>query len=230
MESAEREVVESVLGAYREGMFPMAESADAAAVGSPIEWYRPDPRAVLPIRPELLGLDRGVHIPRRLMRTVRSGRFRVTTDVAFEAVVRGCALPRKETESSTSETWIDDRIFGAFCVLRQAGYAHSIETWRETDAGEFALVGGVYGLAVGGVFCGESMFSLPEQGGTDASKVALVHLIEHCSRLGFSVIDTQFINPHIEQFGVTEVPLDRYLGLLESVRDEKIVWSDLPRG
>jgi len=222
--------VATVLEAYRAGAFPMAEGKDAAQRGSPIGWYRPDPRAILPICPELLGLSEGVHIPRRLMRTVRSGRFRVTTDVAFEDVVRGCALPRKETESSSSETWIDDRIFGAFCVLHQAGHAHSIETWREDEAGELVLVGGVYGLAVGGVFCGESMFSLPEQGGTDASKVALVHLIGHCTRLGFSVIDTQFINPHIEQFGVTEVPLDRYLGLLESVRDEKIVWSDLLSG
>jgi leucyl/phenylalanyl-tRNA--protein transferase len=228
MESAEREIVESVLGAYRDGVFPMAESADAAADGSPIGWYRPDPRAVLPIRPELLGLDEGVHIPRRLMRTVRSGRFRVTTDLAFEAVVRGCALPRRETESSSSDTWIDDRIFGSFCLLHKAGHAHSIETWLKDDDGAMSLVGGVYGLAVGGVFCGESMFSLPEQGGTDASKVALVHLIEHCTRLGFSAIDTQFTNPHIEQFGVVEVTLDQYLGLLERVRDEEITWSALP--
>ncbi len=228
MESAEREVVESVLGAYRDGVFPMAESADAAAVGSPIGWYRPDPRAVLPIKPGALELTEGVHIPRRLMRTVRSGRFKVTTDVAFEAVVRGCALPRKDTESSSGETWIDDRIYGAFCLLHEAGHAHSIETWRENDEGELVLVGGVYGLAVGGVFCGESMFSLPELGGRDASKVALVHLIQHCTRLGFSAIDTQFTNPHIEQFGVVEVPLERYLDLLERVRDEVITWTPLP--
>ena len=205
----------------------MAEGRNAAQLGLPIHWYRPDPRAVLPIRPELVGLDRGVHVPRRLMRTVRSGRFHVTTDRAFERVIHGCALPRRETESGSSETWIDDRILNAFLLLHEAGHAHSIEAWRESDNGELRLVGGVYGLAVGGVFCGESMFSLPEQGGTDASKVCLVHLITHCTRLGFSIIDTQFVNPHLEQFGVVEIPLDSYLEVLERVKDEQISWRDL---
>ena len=216
-----------MMDAYRTGAFPMAEGRNAAQLGLPIHWYRPDPRAVLPIRPELVGLDRGVHVSRRLMRTVRSGRFHVTTDRAFERVIHGCALPRRETESGSSETWIDDRILNAFLLLHEAGHAHSIEAWRESDNGELRLVGGVYGLAVGGVFCGESMFSLPEQGGTDASKVCLVHLITHCTRLGFSIIDTQFVNPHLEQFGVVEIPLDSYLEVLEQVKDEQISWRDL---
>ena len=216
-----------MLDAYRTGAFPMAEGRDAAQLGLPIHWFRPDPRAVLPIRPELIGADRGAHIPRRLMRTVRSGRFLVTTDRAFERVIRGCALPRHETESASSQTWIDDRIMHAFVLLHEAGHAHSIEAWRETGSGELVLVGGVYGLAVGGVFCGESMFSLPEQGGTDASKVCLVHLIRHCTRLGFATIDTQFTNPHIEQFGVVEISLDTYLDVLEDVKDEQIRWENL---
>lgn len=228
MDRAENELVEAVLGAYRDGAFPMADGRDAADRGSPIGWYRPDPRAILPIKPDVLGLTEGVHLPRRLMRTVRSSRFRVTTDLAFDAVVRSCAMPRRDTESCSSETWIDDRIAAAFALLHEAGHAHSIETWAEDDAGEHVLVGGVYGLAVGGVFCAESMFSLPEFGGRDASKVALVHLIEHCTRLGFFVIDTQFTNPHIEQFGVVEVELERYMDLLERVRDEEISWLPLP--
>ncbi|HED53115.1 MAG TPA: leucyl/phenylalanyl-tRNA--protein transferase [Phycisphaerales bacterium] len=227
MNREEADLVASMMDAYRTGAFPMAEGRNAAQLGLPIHWYRPDPRAVLPIRPELVGLDRGVHVSRRLMRTVRSGRFHVTTDRAFERVIHGCALPRRETESGSSETWIDDRILNAFLLLHEAGHAHSIEAWRESDNGELRLVGGVYGLAVGGVFCGESMFSLPEQGGTDASKVCLVHLITHCTRLGFSIIDTQFVNPHLEQFGVVEIPLDSYLEVLEQVKDEQISWRDL---
>lgn len=228
MDRVESELVEVVLGAYREGAFPMAEGRDAAERGSPIGWYRPDPRAVLPIQPELVGQTEGVHLPRRLMRTVRAGKFEVTTDQAFAEVIRGCALPRRDTESCSSETWIDDRIAAAFGILHEAGHAHSIETWTTDNENRRTLVGGVYGLAIGGVFCAESMFCLPELGGRDASKVALVHLIQHCQRLGFSVIDTQFTNPHIQQFGVIEIPLDHYLELLERLRDEPISWRPIP--
>ncbi len=225
MESGETQLIEAILDAYRQGAFPMAEGRDAARLGKPVRWYRPFERAVLPIRPELLGLEKGVHLPRRLMRTYRSGKFRLTTDAAFGRVIRACAEPRKETPSSSTETWIDDRIIQAFELLHEARLAHSIEAWLERDSGQLDLVGGLYGLALGGVFCAESMFSRPERGGTDASKVCLVKLIQHCTDRGFSVIDTQFVNPHLEQFGVTEIETERYLDLLDKVADQEISWG-----
>ncbi|MCA9271749.1 MAG: leucyl/phenylalanyl-tRNA--protein transferase [Phycisphaerales bacterium] len=224
MESGEIELIEAILDAYRQGAFPMAEGRDAARLGKPVRWYRPFERAVLPIRPELLGLDQGVHMPRRLTRTYRQGKFRLTTDAAFDRVIRACAEPRRETPSSSTETWIDDRIIHAFELLHDAGHTHSIEAWLEKGTGELELVGGLYGLALGGVFCAESMFSRPEIGGTDASKVCLVKLIEHCTARGFSVIDTQFVNPHLEQFGVVEIETERYLDLLDDVGDQEISW------
>lgn len=230
MESGERELVEAVLAAYRQGAFPMAQGREAARRGTPIGWYRPEERAVLAIRPELLGLESGVRVPRRLARTVRQGRFRLTTDAAFGRVIRACAEPRRETESCSTETWIDDRIILAFELLHRAGHAHSIEAWAEREGGALELVGGVYGLAVGGVFCAESMFSLPERGGRDASKVCLVRLIEHCTVRGFAVIDTQFVNPHLEQFGVVEVESEQYLELLESVSEREIAWLPFGEG
>ena len=225
MESGEIELIEAVLSAYRQGAFPMAQGRDAARRGTPIGWYRPDERAILPIRPELLGLNEGVHLPKRLMRTYRQGRFRLTTDAAFDRVIRACAEPRRETASSSTETWIDDRIILAFNLLHEAGHAHSIEAWLEHKSGELELVGGIYGLALGGVFCAESMFSRPERGGRDASKVCLVKLIEHCTERGFAVIDTQFVNPHLEQFGVLEIETERYLELLDEVADQRISWG-----
>ncbi len=224
MESGERELVDAVLAAYRQGAFPMAQGRDAAKQGSPIGWYRPKERAVLPIRPELLGLERGVHLPKRLMRTVRQGKFRLTTDAAFGRVIRACAEPRSETQSCSTETWIDDRIILAFELLHRAGYAHSIEAWAEKDSGELELVGGIYGLAIGGAFCGESMFSRPSRGGRDASKVCLVKLIEHCTQRGFALIDTQFVNPHLEQFGVVEIEVEQFLDLLDEVEAQEISW------
>lgn len=226
MESGENELIGAILEAYRSGAFPMAASRDAAQRGEPIGWYRPETRAILPLVPEALGLSQGVHIPRRLARTVRQKKFRISADTAFRHVVEACAAPRPDTESMTSETWIDDRIIGAFSMLYEAGHAHSIEAWK-VEEGLHRLVGGVYGLAVGGVFCAESMFSRPAEGGRDASKVALVHLIEHCRNLGFSAIDTQMTNPHLEQFGVVEVPIEVYLDLLEEVGEREIRWGPL---
>lgn len=230
MDAGERELVGAVLEAYRQGAFPMAQGRDAARRGTPIGWYRPEERAVLAIRPELLGLGAGVHVPRRLMRTVLQGRFRVTTDTAFGRVIRACAEPRQETESCSTETWIDDRIILAFELLHRAGHAHSIEAWATRETGELELVGGIYGLAVGGVFCAESMFCAPERGGRDASKVCLVRLIEHCTARGFAVIDTQFVNPHLEQFGVQEIGTERYLGLLDAVSDQELAWLPFGEG
>jgi leucyl/phenylalanyl-tRNA--protein transferase len=224
MHGEDRILVEEVLGAYRLGCFPMADARDAAERGLPIRWIRPRSRAVLPLDPGVLGLGSGVHVPRRLARTVRSGRFVVTGDMAFGRVVSGCAEPRPESSSRTAETWIDARIERVFGLLHEAGHAHSVEVWRARPDGELILVGGVYGLAVGRVFCAESMFSRPELGGTDASKVGLVRLIEHCRRRGFTLIDTQFLNPHIEQFGVVEIDGERYQHHLDAVGEARIMW------
>lgn len=225
MDSGQTQLIEAVLDAYRQGAFPMAEGRDAARLGKPVRWYRPFERALLPIVPERLGLESGIHFPRRLMRTFRKGPFRLTSDAAFDRVIQACAEPRKETPSSSTETWIDDRIIQAFNLLHKAGLAHSIEAWHEKDTGELDLVGGIYGLAMGRVFCAESMFSRPERGGTDASKVCLVKLIQHCTQRGFIAIDTQFVNPHLEQFGVTEIETERYLDLLDEVADEHLSWD-----
>lgn len=219
------DTIEAVLAAYRAGCFPMADTRDADRLGLPIRWIRPERRAILPIRPEVFGLSEGVHIPRRLAKTVRQGRFVITSDRAFPRVVAACAEPRRETESSTADTWIDARIEGLFTILHDAGHAHSVEAWLERPSGELTLVGGVYGLALGRVFCAESMFSRPALGGTDASKVALVQLIEHCRAVGFTVIDTQFVNPHLEQFGVVEIDGDAYLRHVGAVGEDAVSWE-----
>jgi leucyl/phenylalanyl-tRNA--protein transferase len=148
----------------------------------------------------------GFHASRSLRRRVRSGKFTITTNRDFEAVIRACAEPRKQER----ETWIDERIVRAYCALHRAGHAHSIEAWLgEPQAGP--LVGGLYGVHIGAAFFAESKFSRPALGGTDASKVCLVHLVHHLRRRGFELLDVQFTNPHIEQFGVVEVPRDKYL-------------------
>ncbi|MEO1584724.1 MAG: leucyl/phenylalanyl-tRNA--protein transferase [Planctomycetota bacterium] len=225
MRADQQEMVDAVLGAYRSGCFPMAEGRDAAERGLPVRWIRPDRRGVIPIEPGILGLDGGWRVPRRLARTVRRGPFLVTSDRAFSEVVSACAAPRRESESSSEQTWIDARIEGVFGLLHDMGRAHSVEAWLEDAGGGLRLVGGVYGLAVGRVFCAESMFSRPELGGTDASKVSLVHLVEHCKRRGFTLIDTQFVNPHIEQFGVVEVDGADYVRYVEAVGGDELGWE-----
>ena len=219
------DTIEAVLAAYRAGCFPMADTREADRQGLPNRWIRPETRANLPIRHENFGLTEGVHIPRRLAKTVRRRPFVITSDRAFPRVIAACAEPRRETESSTADTWIDARIEGLFTLLHDAGHAHSVEAWLEADSGELRLVGGAYGLALGRVFCAESMFSRPELGGRDASKVALVHLIEHCRARRFTVIDTQFANPHLEQFGVVEVDGDAYLRHVEAVGEDEVNWE-----
>ncbi|MEM1071807.1 MAG: leucyl/phenylalanyl-tRNA--protein transferase [Planctomycetota bacterium] len=217
-------LIGEVLRAYRAGCFPMADGRDAASRGGRLGWYRPETRAVLPLAPGAIGLSQPARVPRRLAAKIRQAPFRITTDAAFEAVVAECAAPRRETESMTAETWIDERIEALFAMLHRAGLAHSVEAWLEKPGGELVLVGGVYGLAVGRVFCAESMFARPEQGGTDASKVALVHLMRHCARQGFTLVDTQFVNPHLEQFGVVEIPGAAYQALLDLVGEDDADW------
>jgi leucyl/phenylalanyl-tRNA--protein transferase len=179
-----------LLRAYAAGLFPMAESAE----DPDLFWIDPDPRGVLP-------LDR-FHLPRRLKRTLRSGQYGVRVDTAFDAVMRGCAEPTE----MRPKTWINEEIFRLYGALYEQGYAHSVEAWR---AGE--LVGGLYGVALRGVFFGESMFSRSP----DASKVALVHLVARLVKGGFRLLDTQFVTDHLRRFGAVEIPRADYHRQLE---------------
>jgi leucyl/phenylalanyl-tRNA---protein transferase len=158
-----------------------------------IRWYSPDPRGIIP-------LDT-FHAPKRLGRIVRQGRFDVRVDSDFAAVIRACA-ERQDPDGS----WIDDEILASYCELHAAGMAHSVETWQDG-----ALVGGLYGVALGGAFFGESMFHRA----TNASKGALIALVEHLRTRGFSLLDTQWVTDHLVQFGAIEIPRRRYLKLLD---------------
>lgn len=175
-----------LLSAYREGIFPMADDRDSDAVA----FYRPIMRALLPLR--------FLHIPRRLLKTIKSSPYRITIDTAFETVIDACAANHPTRPS----TWINPVIRNVFVELHQRGYAHSVECW--TTKGDFA--GGLYGLAIGAVFCGESMVSRAD----NASKIALVHLCARLTRGGFTLLDSQFSNDHLKQFGLYEIPQEEY--------------------
>ncbi|MCC7042927.1 MAG: leucyl/phenylalanyl-tRNA--protein transferase [Acidobacteria bacterium] len=168
--------------AYREGIFPMA--LDDGEIG----WFSPDPRGIIPLET--------FHVPARLARVVRSGRFEIRIDTAFEAVMRACA------ERPDDGTWISEEIVESYLALHRLGLAHSVEVWRRGE-----LVGGLYGVSLGGAFFGESMFHRE----TDASKVALVALVDRLKRRGFMLLDTQWVTEHLEQFGATEIPRTEYL-------------------
>lgn len=192
-----------MLRAYRAGLFPMAEARGSAR----LYWLDPEMRGVLP-------LD-GFHLPRRLARTVLSGEFSVTCDSDFPATIAMCAAPAPGRE----ETWINTEIEGLFTALHAMGHAHSIEV-RQGGA----LVGGLYGVTLGGVFFGESMFSRVR----DASKVALVHLVVRLRLMGFSLLDTQFITGHLAQFGTVEIPRAAYKARLADAVDRPVVWDAAP--
>ncbi|HEY1710248.1 MAG TPA: leucyl/phenylalanyl-tRNA--protein transferase [Rhizomicrobium sp.] len=191
---------EIVLDAYAHGVFPMAERRD----DPDLFWVSPDFRGILP-------LD-GFHVSKRLARTVRSDRFTVTTDRAFEAVMRGCAAPAEGRE----QTWMNAEIFRLYAGLHAMGHAHSIECWRGD-----ALVGGLYGVNLGGAFFGESMFSRER----DASKVALVHLVAHLIMQDFELLDAQFLTRHLKSFGAIEIPRSAYLKRLAAALQKEAYWS-----
>ncbi len=176
---------ELLLRAYAAGIFPMAEAADDPDVF----WVDPEQRGILP-------LD-GFHLPRRLSRTLRRDIFEVRCDGAFEAVVRGCAEPMPDRP----KTWINEEIVRLYAALHRLGFAHSVETWRDGE-----LVGGLYGVALGAAFFGESMYSRV----TDASKVALAHLVARLRLGGFRLLDTQFVTGHLQQFGAVEISRAQY--------------------
>jgi leucyl/phenylalanyl-tRNA---protein transferase len=178
-----------LIAAYTAGIFPMAESADDPE----LFWIEPQRRGILP-------LD-AFHVPRRLARVVRQGRFEIRVDTDFAAVMRGCA----ESSEKRPNTWINEEILSIYTALFRRGAAHSVESWREG-----ALVGGLYGVALGAAFFGESMFSRE----TDASKVALVHLAARLRLGGYRLLDTQFLTPHLARFGGVEISRRDYRRLL----------------
>ena len=194
---------ELMLRAYRVGLFPMAETRR----GQRLYWLDPEQRGILP-------LD-GFHLPRRLMRTVLSGPYRVTANQAFAAVIGGCATAAPGRE----DTWINGDIERLFLDLHRQGHAHSVECWHEG-----ALVGGLYGVSLGGVFFGESMFS----NARDASKVALVHLVARMRLGGYVLLDTQFVTSHLAQFGAVEVARDTYKAMLAIAVQSQATWVANP--
>jgi leucyl/phenylalanyl-tRNA--protein transferase len=191
--------VETLLSAYSQGIFPMADSRNS----DEIMWFAPDPRCIIP-------LD-GFHISKTLARMIRKDVFAVTTDRDFEGVMRACAEPRK----ADGDTWISDVIVDAYTKLFDMGHAHSVECWKDGE-----LVGGLYGVSIGGVFCGESMFHRE----TDASKVALAHLIARMKRRGFALLDVQFQTPHLKSLGAIEISREAYLQRLDEAIRLKVRW------
>jgi len=191
---------ETVLSAYRCGFFPMAESHTG-----PISWFSPDPRAIIPLE--------SFRIPRSLRRDLNSGRYTVTINRRFGDVIRECALGRPD-----DETWISHEIVRVYSVLHQMGFAHSVETWAGGR-----LVGGLYGVAIGGAFFGESMFSRM----SNMSKIALVHLVGRLREKGYMLLDTQILNDHMRQFGAMEIPRARYLRLLEGAISLPLRFADV---
>jgi leucyl/phenylalanyl-tRNA--protein transferase len=192
-----------LLKAYACGIFPMAESADDPA----LYWIEPQQRGILP-------LD-GVHVPRRLARTIRRGFFEVRVDSDFDGVIAGCAASRPGRRT----TWINPKICSLYRDLFNSGYCHTVEAWSNGR-----LVGGLYGVALNGAFFGESMFSLER----DASKVALVYL---CARLihgGFELLDTQFVTDHLRQFGTVEIDRAQFHALLEKALALRASFGALP--
>ncbi|MGB1864579.1 MAG: leucyl/phenylalanyl-tRNA--protein transferase [Candidatus Puniceispirillum sp.] len=181
---------ETLIKAYALGVFPMADAHDS----DDIRFYDPEVRALIPLDDSV---GNGMHIPRRLLRTVRKQAFRVTIDEDFPAVIKGCA----ELADDRTDTWINKDIQALYIALHKMGFAHSIEVWDDDR-----LVGGLYGVALRAAFFGESMFSRT----TDASKIALVHLMARLKTGGFHMLDAQFTNPHLLQFGITEISRDAF--------------------
>ena len=193
---------ERILGAYRRGIFPWYSE------GQPVLWWSPDPRMVLRLDDFRCG--------RSLSKSVRSGRFEIRADTAFREVMSGCAAPRRESGG----TWILPEMVNAYCRLFELGHAHSIEAWRDG-----ALVGGLYGVAIGRMFYGESMFARE----SDASKVALVHLVRELQRRGFALIDCQQETAHLARFGarpMARAAFAREIAALVNCPEPPGSWTD----
>ncbi len=248
------QAVAQLLSAYRKGFFPMADvrTGDVRWFNPETRGVMPitAPSADAPIvaEPEsndATGADPApapgaFHVPRSLRQRVRAGKFTITSDRAFAATIVGCADPSRDG------AWIDETIIRTYRLLHDAGHAHSIEAWlpdpdAPIDADEpvdigreragasgppLRLVGGLYGVSLGAAFFGESMFSRADWGGTDASKVCLVHLVAHLRRRGYTLLDTQMWSWHLEQFGCQEVTRAKFLPMLEKAcRKRGVTWG-----
>jgi leucyl/phenylalanyl-tRNA--protein transferase len=181
---------DTLLSAYRQGIFPWYSD------GQPLLWWSPDPRAVL--------FPNQLHISRSLRKTLNNSHYSITFDQAFDQVIQACAAPR--TNAEEAGTWITSAMNAAYNQLHRLGYAHSVEVW---EAGK--LIGGLYGLALGRVFFGESMFHQQR----DASKFGFVHLVHHLLNQGFQLIDCQQATPHLESLGATTIPRSQFNTLLQ---------------
>lgn len=195
-----RPTIHMLLAAYTQGVFPMAHPEH----DNEIYWYAPDPRAII-------DLDE-FKTTRRLRQTVRQGVFEVRINTAFEEVIDACAAPRGEDEA----TWISSGIAKAYIDLHRAGFAHSVEAWKDGQ-----LAGGLYGVSVGGLFAGESMFHRV----TDASKVALVALVERMKQQGMGLLDIQFMTDHLARFGAKEIPKDAYEERLADAIEQRCTFA-----
>jgi len=193
-----------LVSAYSSGWFPMAVDHGE------IRWYSPDPRGVIP-------LDT-FHVPSRLARVIRRGNFSIAVNREFERVMRACA--EADRNDDDPGTWISEEIIESYVELHRLGLAHSVETWQEDR-----LVGGLYGVALGGAFFGESMFHHE----TDASKVALAALVERMRTRGFTLLDIQWVTPHLEQFGALEISRGKYLQLLAQALPIEATFTGEPR-
>ncbi len=194
-----------LLKAYSCGIFPMAESADDPA----LYWIEPQHRGILPLN--------AVHIPKRLARTIRASPMRVTIDTDFSGIIEGCAVARPNRHS----TWINSRIRSLYQDLFNMGHCHTVEVWQGDE-----LAGGLYGVALGGAFFGESMFSNER----DASKIALVYLAARLIKGGFCLLDTQFVTEHLKQFGTIEVEREEFHALLDAALSARASFLRLDPG
>ncbi len=200
--TAHRFDAETVLSAYCNGFFPMGDEQGA------IHWIVSDPRFVLPIG--------GLHVPRTLARLDRKRPFEIRTDTAFRRVMEFCAQDRSEE----NQAWITPRMIDVYTELHQAGFAHSVEAWLGG-----VLVGGLYGLALGGAFFGESMFTRREVGGDNASKICLLALDRRLKAGGFVLLDSQEANDHMSQFGGETIEFDDYRDRLDQALQVQARWS-----
>ena len=195
-----------VLRAYAAGIFPMSESRDDPS----IFWVDPKERGIIPLE--------SFHVPRSIQKKIRQNVFEIRCNTAFDDVIIGCAASSKGRD----DTWINDEIIGVYKELHELGFVHSVECWQDSK-----LVGGLYGVSLGGGFFGESMFSTVR----DASKVALVHLAARLQLGGYVLLDTQFVTDHLKQFGAIEIPARDYIVRLEeALKVEATFYGDVTAG
>lgn len=215
---------EILLSAYIHGWFPMAADESGA-----IHLFEANPRGIMP----LTG-DDGLHVPASVERTLRSKRFTITSDQDFAGVIRGCALPR-----SNDGVWISPQLIDAMCAMHTEGFAHSVEAWRtDPTTSTRHLVGGIYGVSVGRLFCAESMFCLPRPrlpdgsrhplDGTDASKACLITLIRHLDACGYALLDIQMVTPHTARFGARDIRRAEYQSRMRPLVAEPDAWRPPP--